>query len=78
MHELSIPARTKFYPRGPLLPGVGVGVQHIVGPHAAVRGDLQTFVVLPYASLVTRATVGISVPLGRYSIHSIGRRDVIQ
>lgn len=78
VHEHSIPARTELYPRGPLLPGIGVGLQRIAGLHSAVRFDLQTFVMLPYPSLVTRATVGVSVPLGRYSIHSTGRRDVIQ
>jgi len=73
-----IPAHTRFYPSGPLLPVVGIGVRRILGSHAAVRFDVQAFAALPYPFAVTRATAGVSVPLGRYSIHSAGRRDVIQ
>jgi hypothetical protein len=78
VHSYSTPARTDLYPIVPALPAVGVGTRRILNAHVAIRFDAQFVVLLPYPAVFARGIIGVSVPLGRYSSHSDGRRDVIQ
>src|SRR3954470_3422537 len=50
----------------PLAAVIGVGVQHALMPHLAVRAEAQLITVL-YIPIGPRFSAGVSIPVGRYA-----------
>lgn len=63
------PAYTRAQLEKPILIGSGIGLERVVGRYAAFRAEVGALVSLRYLSSVgIRGVVGVSIPLGGYTV----------
>jgi hypothetical protein len=65
---IHVPGHSDSSVTGPSTPGIGLGVQKILGPHLALRADLVAAVFIgdEFGFAFLMPTVSVSIPFGRY------------